>query len=110
MKVEYCRTYAEKSTGLQHRSSLSADHVLLFTAIGSDQVFHMRNVKFPILITAIDNEGIVLKKSILRPEVDTFRTPKGTAHVVEASLDFLNQNDVSIGKEFPNLKLGEINA
>lgn len=110
MKIEYCTTTLEKANGLQHRSSLSPDSVLLFTAIGSNQTFHMRNVKFPIIITAIDKEGTVLEKSILRPEIDLFKTPTGTAHVVEASVDFGNHNKIEIGKKFPNLEIGEVHA
>lgn len=108
MKVEYCNDWKSKTTGLQHRSSLPSDNVLLFTAIGSNQIFHMRNVRFPIIITAIDQQGVVLKKSILKPEVDTFRTPKGTAHVVEAGLNFPYQ--IEIGDKFPKLEMSEVDA
>lgn len=108
MKVEYCSTYEAKSAGLQHRNSLPSDSVLLFTAIGSDQMFHMHNVRFPIIITAIDEKGKVLKKSVLKPETDTFRTPKGTAHVVEAGLNF--PYEIIENESFPKLEMSEINA
>lgn len=108
MKVEYCTTYAEKTKGLQYRSSLDSDSVLLFTSIGSDQLFHMHNVRFPIIITAVDTKGIVLQKSTLKPEVDTFRTPFGTAHVVEATVNFPYK--IKIGDKFPHLEMSEINA
>lgn len=103
MKVEYCTTYAEKTAGLQHRSSLASDSVLLFTAIGTDQLFHMHNVRFPIIITAVDEKGIVLKKATLKPETDTFRTPRGTAHVVECALNFSHCDKIVVNKLFPNL-------
>lgn len=110
MDVEYCSSWATKTQGLQGRNTLAADSVLLFTCIGSNQIFHMRNVKFPILIAAIDDSGVVLKKSILRPEVDIFKTPEGTAHVLEAHTNFLNANRVEAGEVFPNLKMGEVYA
>lgn len=110
MHIEVCDTWRKKSEGLQRRSHLPHDHILLFTAIGSNQIFHMRNVRFPIVITAVDHKGIVLEKTTLMPEVDTFRTPIGTAHVVEASLDFTERNNIKVGSKFPNLEIGEINA
>lgn len=110
MEIEYCTTYEQKATGLQNRAHLSPDSILLFTRICSNQIFHMRNVRFPILIAAINNEGVVLKKALLKPEVDTFRTPNNTAHVIEASLGFVNFDKVKENEKFPNLKIGEINA
>ena len=105
MEFEYCDTPVKSAMGLQFRESLSDDRVLVFDDPGDGTwrltYFHMRNVRFPIAIAALDKEGLVLSLERIEPETGRFYLPRGCVRVMEMSVAFPAKHGVEVGKAFP---------
>ena len=103
LEIEICDTPEKRALGLQFRASLPPDRILHFVGriYHSYEFFHMRNVRFPIAIAALDKAGKVLSLERIEPETGLFSPPRGTDSVVEMHVDFPAKHGVEKGKPFP---------
>jgi uncharacterized membrane protein (UPF0127 family) len=105
MEFEICDTPEKYVTGLQFRESLPEDRVLVFNdpqdGSWEGTYFHMRNVRFPIAIAALDAKGVVLALKRIEPETGRFFPPRGTAQVMEMTVGFSVRHGLKVGKVFP---------
>ena len=111
MDFEYCDTPEKHWTGMQFRESFPEDRVLVFDVRGHGPwdglYFHMRNVRFPIAIAALDSAGVVLALDRIEPETGRFTPPNGTSWVMEMMVGFPARFGVEVGKAFPRKEPGQ---
>ena len=92
MKVYHARTLEEKGQGVSiFGDSEFVNSVMVFHDIGPGAAFHMQTVGYPIGIISLDRQDRVLDKAVMQPRLGTYRTPDGTANVVELSSDLYDE-------------------
>jgi len=105
VEFEICDTPEKYTTGMQFRETFPEDRVLVFNDPGDrswvNTYFHMRNVRFPIAIAALDADGLVLALKRIEPETGRFFPPRGTVQVMETMVGFPAKFGVEVGKVFP---------
>ena len=97
MSVKYLRTTMEKAKGFMGRDHVADDEAMLFIDVREGSSFHMRTVKMPLGIAALDSSFVVIDKEIMDAEHGGYSTPTGTAHVLEFSPKIIDK--IIIGKE-----------
>ena len=103
VEIEFCDTLEKKVRGLQHREFLEENRILVFSNIGHNQYFHMQNVRFPIDIASLDENGKILDIKQIEPQTGLYLTPIGTTDVIEASKGFFGKRSIKIGDTFEHL-------
>lgn len=91
MSLKYLKTTMDKAKGFMGRDHVDDDEAMLFVDVGPGSSFHMRTVKMPLGIAALDDEYRVIEKSEMPAEHGGYSTPDGTAHVLEFSPKIASQ-------------------
>lgn len=91
MPLKYLKTTMEKAKGFMGRDHVGTNEAMLFVDVGPGSTFHMRTVKMPLGIAALDDEYHVLEKSEMPAIHGGYTTPSGTAHVLEFSPEIADQ-------------------
>jgi len=90
------RVYIAKSDEEKRQGLIGVDEkdfgnsVMLFVDISPGDWFHMKGVKFPIIIAFLDKNFKVIEEYILESEVDVTKSPSGTCFALEFCIDNTN--------------------
>ena len=104
LKYEILRTSQQKAEGLQHRSSLDPNTILVFPGIQQNDWFHSSNCRFNFDIAFLDKENRILKARTVYPPDEYIKAPDDTCLAIEAVAGFLNARGLKVGDqlEIPN--------
>lgn len=91
MKTIVLETREQQALGLQHLPRIPDDTVFKFPRIPPGTVFHSRNVPEPFEIWFVSRDGVLLKKAVITPPLETIQAPPGTSCVYEARPGVLSE-------------------
>jgi uncharacterized membrane protein (UPF0127 family) len=75
--LEVASTEESRERGLMRRDSMPADHGMIFVFVHADPVsFYMKNTRIPLDIVFLDENGVVISISQMKP-YDLTTTPSG---------------------------------
>lgn len=108
IKIEIAKTPSEKQKGLMYRKSLDSDSGMLFIFDKSQKMsFWGANTYIPLDIAFIKENKIIDIKEIIPLSTKAVTSNEPCELVLEVSLDFFKNNDISIG-DFINIEEDEI--
>jgi uncharacterized membrane protein (UPF0127 family) len=107
IRFEIVDTEAKRELGLGGRKDIPDNYAMLFVFPKADRYgFWMKGMEQPIDILWISDTGIILgiQNSVATSTYpDVFYPPKPVKYVLETKAGFAQQNNLSVGQQFPGL-------
>lgn len=102
ISIEVAATPSQQYRGLSNRESLCADCGMLFVFRDkTEQIFVMRNMKFPLDIVFIEDDKIINIESNLSPEGESpkheYRSLAPANRVLELPGGYATRNNIKVG-------------